>query len=323
MNATPTLPLFLLTLALLASAPVAAFAAGCDTRIASVSGADPALYSPFSSQPINAPFVLELTGVASSTVHVRFAEDHGANPKASVMGRAGSGELEVLSGSPGSFPANAATLSRWWAPVTLDAGGRGTLGLTLMAPPGQISAAGDWLVPLSLRLACSDGNGGYEEQAAIAFAPRRLRILPEIGSVGLEKTVLDLGPIPRNNPEGWNNGQSTELLVVATAPFQVRLVNQELRLRNVGAATIGPVTSIPYDLQIDRAVLKGAIGGRRSVTCWRPGAHGKLQTRVELAPLLPANAAANRVAGRYRDEIILSVEPLELALPDAPDGSCQ
>jgi hypothetical protein len=294
----------------------------CDTSVVSVQGAAPVAYSPFASGPTSEPMRLELAGPAGTTLHARFDVEPGALDKVEVSGVSGAGSLTILGGSRGRHPASSANMAQWWAPVSLNAQGRGLLEVSLDLGAGQPLTAGTWPVGLELRIACSDSQGRIREQAPQLLAPRTVLVGSVIGAAALDRSSIDLGPIPAANPSGWNNGQSATLSVQATAPFQVRLVNPVLLLRHSGAVAAGPITTIPYDLEIGTVVLDGRVGGRRTVSCWQPGANRSLETRVTVAPLLPPDAASGRLAGRYRDQITLSVEPLELAAPDASQGAC-
>jgi hypothetical protein len=320
-----------LTAAVLLAAGVAALPApaeaqgrrDCETGPVAVQGAAPVAYSPFASTPTREPVRIELSGPAGTTVHARFDVEPGELDKVEVSGLSGAGTLAVLGGTRGRHPASSASMSQWWAPVSLDGQGRGMLDVSLDLGAGQPLTAGSWPVGLELRIACSDSRGRIREQEPLLLAPRTVQVAPMVGAAALDRSSIDLGPIPPANPSGWNNGQSATLAVQATAPFQVRLVNPVLLLRHAGAVAAGPITTIPYDLEIGAVVLDGRAGGRRTVSCWMPGAGGSLETRVTVAPLLPPDAAAGRLAGRYRDQITLSVEPLELAAPTAAQGACQ
>ena len=315
------LPTFALALSIAAS--MSGGAEACGVRVDAVRGADPAIYQPFGTLALQTPLQIELSGPPGRSVHVRFELDPGRLQGGEILGRSGAGGLAVLSGPPGSQPPSAATIGQWWVPVSLDATGRGSTELTLAIGTGLTLTAGDWPLGLAVRVACSDGVGGFDEQPALLVASRVIRVATAVGAVGFDRSVIDLGPIPQDNPEGWTSGNGASLTVQATSPFQIRVDNPVLLLRHTGTASLGPTTTIPYNLEIDGVMLDGRLGGRRTVSCWRPNVVGALETQISVVPRLPANASAGRLAGQYRDELVVSVEPLELASPDPVGGPCR
>jgi hypothetical protein len=286
-------------------------------------------YDPFDNQDQQKIVNFTVSGPSGQTVWLRVATPIGnVKPRAIFEGQTAQADLDDVSGPPNSNPpSNLNVLNRNWVRVTFPTSGTVTVPTRLTLKEGANLQAGSYAMGLDMRVACErEGRGrDFIEDMSVPITGATVRVPTLIGLADINRNTINLGTLPVNNPENWTggNGDNTWLSVRSTGDFAITVLNSRLILNHVGSS--GPRTSttqIPYDLIIGGVKLESAEGSRREVGCRRDSSLTLDQRqRVEIRPVLPANSAAGKLAGNYRDVVTLSVSSSELAAATG-DQSC-
>lgn len=304
------------TFVLLAATPSMA-ATTCGVDRVDATDLDGVVYNPFRDRDTvkNVEFSVRGTPLTSVWARIETPQPR-LDPNPRFESNTSSGGFNQVSGQAGSRPPTFSNLDTYWVRVALNDSGVAIIRSRLTLDKGANLRVGDYPMRLQMRIACGPRNSATEDSPMV-IASNSLRVPNVLGAAEFNRNRINLGVMPIDNPNDWSGATNdfATLGVKSTGPFSIRLDNDKLMMRYVGASGgLTETTQIPYDLQIGPIRLSGMSGANRTIGCSPAVALSPFSNQnLIVRPYFQQNSAQGKRAGTYRDVITLTVSSSELA----------